>query len=458
MEFFKGLKGWASDNRINRSDEQKTLDSMIDAYGRLGSPGHTQTAQSMRMAVQLSPDLRDRLLQVIKSGDLTGFDDRRVEGGAAGYKVANKTISIRPEFDETDGSCLELMFQLGHEVEHARSRASLNYTALVLIPSVIDLAAEGRPGGTRDYTPIVEAFIENTRLEEGRAHLGGFNAIASHLLDDGGDTRLLERAYSKIPQRMVDFIDVTGEKGDCSYTLKPGLTTDKSGLIDLGDRDNWKMMAAQYADRAHVTDDGLNYAQECIRTAWGLIDKAENLRAIEEESDEPRAYTIDYASLGVDVSKLPFAADNTVQVRHGVEPLPAHFLEALSGPIFIDEPGPAPSMHPLFVEALSAVEALHEQTPLGDAQARRNIAATLALQAGDQKMAHIASVEFNDTQTHLIAMEVEKQNSAPEWADRAVVEKSIAEATPERKSLDALAELPRPQSIQESKAAPTQTL
>ncbi|MBP6749433.1 MAG: hypothetical protein KA144_07330 [Xanthomonadaceae bacterium] len=466
MEWFRGFKKdmseWASDNRWYRSETQKTLDGMIDNYGRSGGREHEDTAKSMRMAMQLSPDLRARLLEAVESGHLVAIDDRRVEGGAAGYKVANKTISILPVFNHGDEACIELMFQLGHEVEHARSRASLNYTERALIPSVTDLAGEGQPGGTRDYTPIVQAFIENTRLEEGRAHLGGFNAVASFLLKYGSGDRLLEHAYEHLPERMTDFIDRTGEHGRYSYALKPELVADKDGLLNLTDRHNWKAMAAQYADRAHVTDDGLNYAQECIKDAWRLIDSTENYHALNEKSDVARAYTIDYASLGVDVSKLPFAAENTTQVRYGTEPLPAHFLEGLSGPIFSEAPEPISSLplgtHPLFDEALSAVEALNEGTSLGDAQARRNIAAALALSAGSQGMAHIGSVEFNDAQTHLIAMVFEKQNSAPEWADRAVVEKSVAEATPERHSLNALAESLKPQTLQESKAPPTQTL
>ena len=77
---------------------------------------------------------------------------------------------------------METMFMLGHETEHARSMKGVNYGVTRLAPAIERIARSDGPG-PRDYTDAINAFAERTRAEEGRAHIGGFNAIASYVIN-----------------------------------------------------------------------------------------------------------------------------------------------------------------------------------------------------------------------------------------------------------------------------------
>jgi hypothetical protein len=284
---------------LRDSDEQIALDRMLADYARQGR-GHADTVDGIKLAMRASPDLKARMLEAVREGDLTGISDRVPGGGEAEYNAHAKTIGLRPGFDPREGDAVALIFTLGHEIEHARASKGVHYPSQVLEPSIRDLAREAHVG-PRDYTPIVALYVERTRAEEGRAHIGGFNAVASYVrnLESPSRARLLETLHDACPGRMGDFIVRGGQAPAYTYALKDGLTIDPATGAMAYSRENIGVMKVEYADRARLGEDHLNYRQDCIRFGWERVHAAETAQA-QLRPDDRREYTIDFTALQTD--------------------------------------------------------------------------------------------------------------------------------------------------------------
>jgi hypothetical protein len=480
-EWFKGLFDF-------RNADERKLDTMLDDYAR-GGDGHRDTVKGIRLAMEASPDLKARMLGVVHDDYLTNFSPEAPGGGAASYNAYRQQVRIPPNFDYQNGDMMGLIFTLGHEIEHARSNRGIHYPSAVLQPSIQAIADAPGPdaGGVRDYTPALRAYVEHTRADEGRAHIGGFNAIASyvHDIESPGRAGMLRALYEACPARMGDFIERRGQAPAHTFALKDGLTIDPDTGRMAYSRENINAMKVHYADHAQLGPERLNYRQDGIRFAWDLVHDAET-QSVGEFDPVRREYRIDFAALladgetislprgdgsvlhppadgaaivvndGVEILQLdlpeplivepiapaPLVAEPLVVDAHvaqsavmpGSEPLhdaPLHDAPLHDAPLH-DPPQssamPAPE-HPLFRQALALVEQQHGDTPLGEPQERRNLAAALAVAAQEQGMTGIERITPNIDGSGLIVSQ-----GSGESRNNASVPVETGKATPEETS------------------------
>lgn len=483
-EWFKGLFDF-------RNADERALDTMLDRYAT-GGAGHRDTVRGIRLALEASPDLRTRTLSAVHDGYVAEFSPQAVAGGAAAYNAFHRQVRMPPDFDYRNGDMMGLIFTLGHEIEHARSNRGIHYPSAVLQPSIQGIADAPAPdpGGVRDYTPAVRAYVEHTRADEGRAHIGGFNAIASyvHNIESPGRAGMLRALYEACPARMGDFIERQGQAPAHTYALKDGLTIDRDTGRMAYTRENINAMKVYYADHAQLGAERLNYRQDGIRFAWDLVHDAET-RAVGEFDPVRREYRIDFAALLADGETItlprndaaalhPPADGAPVVVNEGVQILQLDDLDL--GPLMVgaqivepqvvaplvaepqvvaplvpespraqgSDPLPDPPQsqvvpapeHPLFRQALALVERQHGDTPLGEPQERRNLAAALAVAAQQQGMTGIERITPNLDSSGLIVSQ-----GSGESRNNAGVSLEAGKATPEQDSTGRL--VPEPPSL-----------
>lgn len=430
-EFFKGLFD-------RRSPAQKSLDEMLDNYAKGGTQAHRDTADTIRTVLEYSADLKARTLEVVRDGHLRGYSDQGVQvGGSASYHVHDRSIRVGPSLDPSHGQNIpmEKMFMLGHETEHARSLKGVNYIERTLVPAIQALA-DGPSAGPRDYTPIVSAYVERTRAEEGRAHLGGFNAVASFLMEHHPPKagQMLRDLYEAHPARMGDFIAKTSDSVPATYALKPGLTIGENGLLPYSEQ-NIAAMKIHYADKAQLGAAHMNYRQDSIEFVTGVIKQVEN--GLAERRMEDRDYIVDPTRLQAH-ALLGLPDDGRLQAK-GAIPIVQLDLSG-SGPAMVAPPvqlEAQPGDPPLFGQALAKVVEHHRTDKLSDdPQELRNLAASLAVAAHSQGLTRIERLVLSSDSTGVIV----SQGEGP-TRQNARVEGLEAMNTPEATSL---ARLPAP--------------
>jgi hypothetical protein len=433
-EFFKGLFD-------RRSPAQKSLDEMLDNYAKGGTQAHRDTAATIKTLFEYSPDLKARTLEVVGDGHLRSYSDHGVQvGGSASYHVHDRSIRVGPSLDPSRGENIpmEKMFMLGHETEHARSLKGVNYAERTLVPA-IERLADSPSAGPRDYTPIVAAYVERTRTEEGRAHLGGFNAVASFIMKHHTPEpgQVLRDLYEAHPARMGDFIAKTSDGVPATYALKPGLTIGDNGLLPYSEQ-NIAAMKIHYADKAQLGAAHMNYRQDSIEFVSGVVKQFENDRA--ERRMEDRDFIIDPSRLQAH-PLLGLPEDGRLQAKGAIPILkldlsdslpPLRPSSAASVPLEAQPGDP-----PLFAQALAKVVEHHRTDKLSDdPQELRNLAASLAVAAHAQGLTRIERMILSADSTGVIVSQGDgamRQNARVEGLE--------AMSTPEATSL---ARLPAP--------------
>ncbi len=439
-EFFKGL---AIKTGIMRSDEQEKLDNMIGGYAKGGSTGHRDTAEVIKVALAASPDLKARTLEAVREGYLRSYSDVPVDGaGSASYQAHDQSMRLPPQAGKNGAILIDRIFTLGHETEHARSLRGIDYAKRTLLPA-IESVAKGESHGPRDYTRIVDDFAERTRAEEGRAHIGGFNAIASYVTNENKPRpeHLLRDLYEAYPARMGDFISKTSIGIPATYALKDGLSLDKNGMMPYSP-DNIEAMKSHYADKAQLGAPHMNYRQESIEFASGLVKKVEQGFA-EIEMDD-RRYVIAPDRLGAhpalglpengqlvakglpEIVHLDFSALGPLVVSSS----PSVSVYSSSSPVSLD---PKPGDHPLFAQALPLVVEMSSKDTLGSPQELRNLAAALSISAHERGMTAIERIVMSEDHKGIIVSQ-----GAAEARQNARVEGIEGIAKPEAESLGRL--------------------
>lgn len=430
-------------------DTPRRLERMVDAYCA-NSAAHAKVGNGIRTMLEASPDLRARTLECVGNGYLQQYGARYNGPGAASFSAEHRAINIPSTF--RDPGSTGMLFTLGHETEHARSGAGTHYVRDTLHPAIQAKARE--PGAEpRDYTGILEAFVQHTRAEEGRAHLGGFNAVASYVLsqEDHAPQDRLRAFHEACPERMGDFIARSKCGLHAEYDLRPGLSLADNGLLPYSPN-NIEAMKGFYADKAALGEPYMNYRQYAIQQAALCIHDEENKRCVEDNQD--RRYIIDgkhlqaHQGLGLPADGL-FAINTLPDMPAWKEPLslstgvPSTSVPSIGAqangprpmmPLPTMSPQAGPGEHPLFAQALPLVAGLDGTCLPGDPQAVRNLAAALACAAHDQKLTAIDSVMLSHDGNGLIA----SQGQGPTGRN-AGVDRRLAAATPEQ---DSLARLP----------------
>lgn len=402
-EFFKGVRDFFD----RRTEEQKQFDRMLDDYRQGDTRGHKDMAKGIEQIMSLSPDLKARTLETIRDGHLRSYSDQAVNGaGSASYQVSDGSIRVAPRFDGYDHTYMETMFMLGHETEHARSMKGVNYGVTRLAPEIERIARSDGPG-PRDYTDAVNAFAERTRAEEGRAHIGGFNAIASYVINDRHPKpeHLLRELYETHPARMGDFIEKTSVGVPATYALKPGLALGPDGLMPYSAQ-NIDAMKVYYADKAQLGAPHMNYRQDSIQFATDMIRSTERVMAESEMVN--RDYIIDPVRLQAHPA-LGLPENGRLQAKGEIEVVKLDLGDL--GPLVVGKPLVEPSVassssapvslvpgaddHPLFAQALTKVAELDARDHLGTPQEVRNLAAALAVSAQEHGLQRIDSVSHS---------------------------------------------------------------
>lgn len=460
-ELFRGLK-----NMVDPGGKpQRDLDDMLDAYAK-GGKGHKAAAEGMRDVMRLSPDLKERVLEAVRDGYLTRFSPENPgDNAAAGYNAHSRTMHVRPQFNRSDAAYAELMFVMGHEIDHARSLKGRNQAERVLFPEVEKIAKQ-ESQGPRDYTNAIESYVQAQRTEEAQANIGGFNAMASYALIHGGAKKgkELETIYELDPVRMGDFIRKSGDPAQ--YALRGGLEVDRNFHMPKSE-DNIEAMKCYYADKM-INDDYMAYRQEAIKLGVTLVNAHE--KAYGEGRFEDRQYVIDPERLHAHAS-LNLPEDGRYEFKGAVQMRSLSELGIDLGSLGSMVPEnqqqkqeasssvtavPTKDDHPLFAQALvKYAECMvnyaeyTEKYKLGKSpQEIRNAAAALAFAAQERGLTQIEGVIPSQKVAGIIATQ-----GSGTAGQNALVEVS-GMSVDERVNLAKLAPVPvqvsQPQSQQES--------
>jgi hypothetical protein len=186
-------------------------------------------------------------------------------------------------------------------------------------------------GAPRDYTQAVAHYVEGVRAEEAQAHIGGFNALVSHVArKNHGAVPTPQDLYEALPGRMGDFIDRRGVSPNETYQMKAGLTRAQDGTLAFTP-DNVQAMKGHYADKfpGSFGENGLlDYRHQSIQTAWKVIQQSEAGITHAASQDHQRdfytrrvpayvpvdnAYRIDFAALGANPAVVRFPPDGMLR-------------------------------------------------------------------------------------------------------------------------------------------------
>lgn len=274
------------------------LDSVLAAYDQsLKDDQERQRIGSsvLKPLIESSPALKANLEDAIQKGYVEKFvfsNDREGSGGS--YQPNDKSIMLN---DSSFSNPTNLIFVLGHEVQHAQSIKGAETPHSVALTAAIQQATTDQNGlplapidndNRRDYTRIVQDYVNGVRSEEAQAHIGGFNAINSYVEKRLGHTPTLKELYQAEPGRMSDFVDRTGISPFQAYHLKQGLTRSDDGSMEPSDQ-NIDRMKHYYADKfpgSFGDNHLLDYKHEAVLSAWAKIHSAE--QQISEEASRAK--------------------------------------------------------------------------------------------------------------------------------------------------------------------------
>jgi len=406
-DFFRGVQNYFDPS----GKPERDLDRMLDAYAK-GGKEHAKTADGMRTVMGLSPDLKERVLEAVRDGYISGFTPENPgDNAAAGYSARSRQMHIRPDFDGKGSSYAELMFAMGHETDHARSLKGQSHLQQMLHPLVAHIA-EQPASGARNYTGAIELYVDTQRAEEAQAHIGGFNAMASYAMTYGKAPKgkELQTMYEIDPLRMGDFIKKSGDPAQ--YALKDGLSVDANFQMPKTP-ENINAMKVYYADKM-INGDYMMYRQEAIQSGIELVGRIESIHA--KANYEDRAYIIDPVAVRAHPS-LNMPQNGQYEIKEAIpvmdlgafgidlsvldQSLPKKSQASSSGPL-----DPAPNDHPLFAQALTKVAEYDGGGRLAASpQELRNLAAALAVEAEAGGIKQIDGVMLNKDKSGLIATE-----------------------------------------------------
>lgn len=367
------LKKMAEDKKAAETKLEKILSDFEKAHDtKTETPG-----KNLRALLDQSPDLKARILDSVQKGHLEKFDMLPAGANAGGtYSPDTKTIELPGDYLKKAGkdkaAAAELVFVMGHEIQHSFNSTVSDKATDAFIKDV-DKIAKGP--GPHDYTNAVKTLIQNYREDEAGAHIGGFNAISSQVMKDNPKAGLKE-LYNAHPGRMEDFIERSGKAPSFTYALKPGLTLETDNTLKASP-DNVKAMGKHYFDQppsaarlgAKGNQDYPNYYGEW---ALNVVNDAEKQALAEAKKTDAKAVApevkIDLKSIGLDKSLM----DTGLKFTDSSPKKP--ISEA-------HEASHANAEHPLYGQALKALQGVQGQIAVSDGIELRNLAAATAAMA-----------------------------------------------------------------------------
>lgn len=264
-----------SNVRMEKAQAEAALDQMLSDY-RKTLPFTTRLpifgSDPLRDAINASPELKDKLVQSVQAGYLTGFKNEAAEPGAfASHSVVEHKITVpQTSLDNKN----ELIFVLGHENAHALNLKGVNFRE-GLKQEIQGIATGPQP---HDYTATIKKLVDHTIQDEAQAHIGGFNAAVSALALDGKQPTP-KNLYQFSPGRMRDFIEVHGAHPNCEYQMKPGLTVNNHGFLPRTP-ENIEAMKGYYPEKmpgTFGTNGLLNYRHQAVMDGVTMVHNIERV-------------------------------------------------------------------------------------------------------------------------------------------------------------------------------------
>ncbi|MFZ2751982.1 MAG: XVIPCD domain-containing protein [Lysobacteraceae bacterium] len=365
------------DDVLKKIAETK-LDKILTDFETANDTKTQTPGKNLRALLDQSPDLKERIVDSVAKGHLEKFELLpKGENAGGSYSPDDKAISLPVDelnkAGKNKASAAELVFVMGHEIQHSFNStvADKGYSDFT---TSVDKMAKGP--GPHDYTAAVKTFIQVNRDDEAGAHIGGFNAISSQVLNDNPKAGLKE-LYNAHPGRMEDFIDRGGKAPAFTYALKPGLTME----ADMTLRDspeNVKAMGKYYFDQppssaglgAKGNQDYPNYYGEW---AVNVINDAEKQALADARKLDPKAVApevqLNLKEIGLDKALM----DTGLKYTDTTPKKPIS-----------EAPSPEPALYRQAEEALKKVDGLGLQ-----GEELRNVVAATALQAQKSGMERI---------------------------------------------------------------------
>lgn len=427
-------------DKTREKQARAALEQMMDDFGRAN--GKTQE-QTLRKVFDASPDLTLRTVQAAGDGDLKRFalhdgGQYDIRTGALGFPTA---LLARAGKEPTVFN--DMVFTAGHEVQHALNQHGARYSLEEFrqwTESTVTDSATPR----HDYTDLVDRLIERQRTEEARAHIGGFNALSSRLDENNWFMKpTLEELYKAEPFRMGDFIERTGQGERATYALKPGLSLDKDMQMPLIET-NIEAMRGYYFDKpvvqghGHGANHDQDYRHHIADGALWVINRIEppiQQAFAKDPSYRAPSVEVDFARLGLDPSRVtPGIVVDTAAVR-------VVDASTLARPDAVDARAPSSASpgldHPLYTQALSALQRGDVALPRGGPEAQSNLAAAIAVKAQSDGLTGIDKLIDSTHPGQLIAMQANDPLGAS-WKRSGIDDVAAKTATP---SADTLARL-----------------
>ncbi|MCH8622775.1 hypothetical protein [Undibacterium sp. TS12] len=230
---------------------EEKLDKILKKFGDTNKTADNNPGEDLRKILDDSPDLKKRILDSVDKGFLTNFKALPPNSGMggsyeSGAKAINLPMDVLKEANTKAQKKGELVFVMGHEIQHSFNAAETKKTTKDFLDGVETVAKN--KAGPHDYTKLTGDFIEASRKDEASAHIGGFNAIVSQAKKANPDATLKD-IYKTAPGRMDDFITVTGDAANYTYTMKPGLTLNADMTMPYS-KDNVAAMGEYYFNKA----------------------------------------------------------------------------------------------------------------------------------------------------------------------------------------------------------------
>ena len=196
-------------------------ESLLDDFGH--QPDVTpQHVDCLRAVLRDSTALTRQFNEAVEQGHLLKLVPLTHPNAGGEYNPHERSMhlplsALAPETTYSRG---EIIFILGHELQHGFNRAAMAGAAGRFETDVTQVARS--PATVHDYTAAIEQKLAMSRRDEASAQIAGWNAVVSSLKTGVSDSTL-DDVFEKIPHRMGDFI-VKSDTPPYTYTLKPNLS------------------------------------------------------------------------------------------------------------------------------------------------------------------------------------------------------------------------------------------
>lgn len=255
----------------------------------------------LRRIVTEMPKLEEHMLEAVGKGTLAGFrSSSRGQKTAGDYDPEDGCIYLRAahlrEAADSTKHADGIRYTLAHEIQHALDKDAIVNQDAALRSGAERLIAGGSP---RDYTALLQKYLEASVQIEVEAEIAGFNAFADHVKSRIPDATLHD-LYEASPQNLRMYVDTNKSLG-VSYLPKEGLSIDEKLRI-ASTPENVSAMTRHFFDANDYRSDELGRALKIL----GEIEMQAPTSMHQPDPFAPRpAVHVDCGALGIDPGLLP---------------------------------------------------------------------------------------------------------------------------------------------------------